>query len=46
MHFHPFGIPIDEFIVVALNASNVPLTFYLGLLRKRAATVWSTVRRR
>lgn len=33
MHFHPFGVPVDELIVVAVNALQTPPSFYLELVR-------------
>jgi len=45
MHFHPFGIPVDEFVVVAVNAANVPMAFYLGWARRTLASIRSMVRR-
>ena len=33
IHFHPLGFPVDEFIVLAINSSYVPLSFHVEWAR-------------
>lgn len=39
MHFHPFGIPLDEALFVCINACQTPLTFYVSWAKSKLGSV-------
>ena len=37
MHFHPFGIPVDEFLTLVVNAVQLPPSAYFVWARETLA---------